>query len=67
MEYQRWIGRTKVLHEGRELCRFGLSGGMQTFQLGGADVEVESRHSMIGRVHITVRVNGRVVAQNRWI
>ncbi len=64
--YDRWSGRTRILRGEDELCRFGISGGMQLLEVAGTDVEVDSHHSMLGQVTITVRVKGRIVAQNRW-
>jgi len=67
LRYSAWTGRLIVYHNGHEIGKFGMLGGVQTFKIGEKLVEVESRLTAWLTNRTTVRVDGVIVGQYSWL
>ena len=66
LKWSRWSGRLRVYHEEKEMVNLGLSGGIDTFNVGETKVQVESRLTIILQSEVTVRVNGDIIFRRNF-
>lgn len=66
LKWSRWSGRLRVYHEEKEMVNLGLSGGIDTFNVGETKVQVESRLTIILQSEVTVRANGDIIFRRNF-
>ena len=66
LKWSRWSGRLRVYHEEKEMVNLGLSGGIDTFNVGETKVQIESRLTILLQSEITVRVNGDILFRRNF-
>ena len=66
LKWSRWSGRLRVYHEEKEMVNLGLSGGIDTFNVGETKVQVESRLTILLQSEVTVRANGDIIFRRNF-
>jgi len=67
LKYSTWTGRLRVYHEGKEMAFLGTTGGIAVFNVGDCKVEVESKLTMWGTCEVTIRADGNIIFNRRFL